>query len=129
MYPDPSMRTGLQYVVWELTLRCDLACKHCGSRAGKAREDEMSTEEALGVVGVNLLHGAFFGHHEPEQLVESLLDNLSTQRIDPAPPCGIFACISAGFDLQSAAPWECIPERSTPDGPPLSKSPVSHTSR
>ena len=38
------------YVVWELTLRCDHACHHCGSRAGKAREDELSTEEALDVV-------------------------------------------------------------------------------
>ena len=39
-------------------------------------------QEALGVVGVNLLYGAFFLHHEPELLVESLLDNLSTQRIE-----------------------------------------------
>jgi hypothetical protein len=38
-------------------------------------------QEALGVVGVNLLYGAFFLHHEPEQLVESLLDNLSTDRL------------------------------------------------
>ena len=42
--------TGLTYVVWELTLRCDLACGHCGSRAGKARADELSTEEALDLV-------------------------------------------------------------------------------
>jgi radical SAM protein with 4Fe4S-binding SPASM domain len=41
---------GLVYVVWELTLRCDLACKHCGSRAGRPRADELSTEEALSVV-------------------------------------------------------------------------------
>ena len=27
-------------------------------------------QEALGIVGVNLLYGAFFLHHEPEQLVE-----------------------------------------------------------
>src|ERR1700704_6557995 len=39
-------------------------------------------QEALGIVGVNLLFGAFFLHHKPEQLVESLLDNLSTQRIE-----------------------------------------------
>ena len=39
-------------------------------------------QEALGIVGVNLLYGAFFQHHEPEQLVESLLDNLSTERIE-----------------------------------------------
>lgn len=39
-------------------------------------------QEALGVVGVNLLHGAFFLHHQPEILVESLLDNLSTDRLE-----------------------------------------------
>ena len=39
-------------------------------------------QEALGVVGVNLLHGAFFQHHEPELLVEGLLDRLTTGRIE-----------------------------------------------
>jgi hypothetical protein len=39
-------------------------------------------QEALGVVGVNLLYGAFFLHHEPEVLIESLLDNLSTDRLE-----------------------------------------------
>jgi len=34
-------------VVWELTLACNLNCRHCGSRAGKARPDELSTAEAL----------------------------------------------------------------------------------
>ncbi|MCY1021159.1 radical SAM/SPASM domain-containing protein [Pyxidicoccus sp. MSG2] len=38
------------YVVWELTLACDQPCTHCGSRAGTAREGELGTEEALGVV-------------------------------------------------------------------------------
>jgi radical SAM protein with 4Fe4S-binding SPASM domain len=38
------------YVVWEITLKCDLACRHCGSRAGPARPDELSLEEALDVV-------------------------------------------------------------------------------
>ncbi len=38
------------YVVWELTLRCDHACHHCGSRAGVARDHELSTEKALSVV-------------------------------------------------------------------------------
>jgi radical SAM protein with 4Fe4S-binding SPASM domain len=38
------------YVVWELTLRCDQPCTHCGSRAGEARPSELSTAEALGVV-------------------------------------------------------------------------------
>jgi len=33
-------------------------------------------------VGVNLLYAAFFHFHEPEEFVESLLDGLSTQRIE-----------------------------------------------
>jgi nif11-class peptide radical SAM maturase 3 len=40
----------LSYAVWEITLKCNLACSHCGSRAGSAREKELSTEEALDVV-------------------------------------------------------------------------------
>lgn len=39
-------------------------------------------QEALGIVGVNLLYGAFFLNHEPDVLIESLLDNLSTRRIE-----------------------------------------------
>jgi radical SAM protein with 4Fe4S-binding SPASM domain len=38
------------YAVWEITLKCDLACRHCGSRAGHARSDELSTEECLDLV-------------------------------------------------------------------------------
>jgi hypothetical protein len=41
-----------------------------------------SQQEALGIVGVNLLYGAFFQHHEPEKLIESLLDRLTTGRIE-----------------------------------------------
>jgi hypothetical protein len=44
--------------------------------------DNAAQQEALGIVGVNLLYGAFFLHHEPEKLIESLLDNLSTRRIE-----------------------------------------------
>ncbi len=39
-------------------------------------------QEVLGIVGVNLLYAAFFLHHRPEQILESLLDNLTTQRIE-----------------------------------------------
>lgn len=38
------------YAVWEITLKCDLSCRHCGSRAGRARPDELSTEAALDLV-------------------------------------------------------------------------------
>jgi radical SAM protein with 4Fe4S-binding SPASM domain len=37
-------------VVWEITLACDLACQHCGSRAGRRRRDELSTAECLDLV-------------------------------------------------------------------------------
>jgi radical SAM protein with 4Fe4S-binding SPASM domain len=35
--------------VWELTLRCNLNCGHCGSRAGLARGQEMSRDRMLQV--------------------------------------------------------------------------------
>lgn len=44
--------------------------------------DNPSQQEALGIVGVNLLYGAFFLHHRPEELINSLLDGLSTDRIE-----------------------------------------------
>lgn len=48
--PAEERATRLRYVVWEITLRCDLSCNHCGSRAGKPRSDELSTAEAIDVV-------------------------------------------------------------------------------
>src|SRR5438128_724370 len=57
------------HAVWEITLRCDLGCRHCGSRAGRARPDELSTLEALRVVAeladlglkeVTLIGGEFY---------------------------------------------------------------------
>ena len=38
------------YVVWELTLRCDHACAHCGSRALRPRPHELTGKEALQTV-------------------------------------------------------------------------------
>ena len=40
----------ISYAVWEITLKCNLACQHCGSRAGHARANELSTAEALDLV-------------------------------------------------------------------------------
>ena len=36
--------------VWEITLRCNSKCIHCGSNAGKIRHDELNTEESLNLV-------------------------------------------------------------------------------
>ena len=46
------------YVVWELTLACDQPCTHCGSRAGDARANELSTDAALKVVAQLAAAGA-----------------------------------------------------------------------
>ncbi|MCC5603513.1 nif11-class peptide radical SAM maturase 3 [Nostoc favosum] len=40
----------ISYAVWEITLKCNLACQHCGSRAGHTRANELSTAEALDLV-------------------------------------------------------------------------------
>ncbi len=39
-------------------------------------------QEALGIVGVNLVYGACMLHHDPDLLMESLLDYLGTERIE-----------------------------------------------
>ena len=43
--------------------------------------DNALQQEALGIVGVNLLYGAFYFDEDPELLIESLLDGLTTHRI------------------------------------------------
>src|SRR3954468_11248256 len=55
---DPRRRLSLRdqldcvpvYVVWEITLACNLKCIHCGSRAGQRRAKEFTTDEATDVV-------------------------------------------------------------------------------
>src|SRR5689334_13650562 len=47
---DDFARSHPVAVVWEITLACNLKCVHCGSRAGKARPSELTTEECLDVV-------------------------------------------------------------------------------
>lgn len=37
------------YAVWEITMKCDQPCQHCGSRAGHARPVELATAEVLEV--------------------------------------------------------------------------------
>ena len=56
-------------VIWEMTLKCNLNCIHCGSSAGLSRANELSTKEALkvcedlaniGTKGVALMGGEIF---------------------------------------------------------------------
>jgi hypothetical protein len=39
-------------------------------------------QEAVGILGVNLIHGAFYQCSDPESLIGSLLDGLSSQRVE-----------------------------------------------
>ena len=39
-------------------------------------------QETLGIIGVNLIHGAFYHHGDPEMLIASLLDELTWERVE-----------------------------------------------
>jgi radical SAM protein with 4Fe4S-binding SPASM domain len=65
----PRENSPPSIAVWEITLRCDLGCRHCGSRAGRARDKELSTTEALDLVNqladfglkeITLIGGEFY---------------------------------------------------------------------
>jgi len=69
------------YAVWEITLRCDHACEHCGSRAGPVRDDELDTAELmevadalvrLGTREVTLIGGEAYLRSDVYALVERL---------------------------------------------------------
>lgn len=72
------------YVVWELTLRCDHACTHCGSRAARPRKGELTTAEALEVVDqvadlgareVALIGGEAYLHEGVTEIITALRDH------------------------------------------------------
>ncbi len=44
--------------------------------------DTPRQQEAVGLIGVNLIHGAFYQHLEPARLIGSLLDGLTSQRVE-----------------------------------------------
>ncbi|MDY0059592.1 MAG: radical SAM protein [Myxococcota bacterium] len=87
----PTWAEAPHYVLWEITLRCNLRCAHCQSGAGRARPDELSTAEALAlcdalaalkVGGVCLLGG--------EPLVRPDWPELANRLISQGIPVGIF---------------------------------------
>jgi hypothetical protein len=45
-------------------------------------KENVQQQEALGIVGVNLTYGAFYLHSDPKKLIASLIDGLSTARIE-----------------------------------------------
>src|SRR5512136_24424 len=70
-----------EIAVWELTLQCNLQCMHCGSSAGSARNDELSTSEALylchdlatlGCSGVALMGGEVLLRQDWQQIASEI---------------------------------------------------------
>jgi hypothetical protein len=45
-------------------------------------KEHVRQQEALGVIGVNLVYGACYLHDRPERLIRSLLDNLTWERVE-----------------------------------------------
>ncbi|MBR1741619.1 MAG: SPASM domain-containing protein [Lachnospiraceae bacterium] len=73
----------LKSCVWEITLACCFSCAYCGSKAGKAREDELTLEECLSVAGqladlgcqrVSLLGGEVFMRGDWADIVNALTE-------------------------------------------------------
>ena len=50
----------------------------CGCSTAKTLREQ----EALGIIGVNLIYGAFYQHGGPAKLISSLMDGLSRERIE-----------------------------------------------
>ncbi len=44
--------------------------------------ESVRQQEALGVIGVNLVHGTFYLHRDPDALIRSLLDGLTWERVE-----------------------------------------------
>ncbi|MBR6358759.1 MAG: radical SAM protein [Lachnospiraceae bacterium] len=78
------MKYNLRMCVWEITLACCFSCKYCGSGGGKARENELTTEECLNVADqlkelgcrrVSMIGGEVFMRRDWKQIVKRLTDH------------------------------------------------------
>jgi hypothetical protein len=45
-------------------------------------DTNVEQQDALGILGVNLIHGAYYHAHEPERLLQGLTDNLKWGRVE-----------------------------------------------
>ena len=45
-------------------------------------KENVAEQEALGIMGVNLTHGALYLHDDPEALIESLVDEVGAERVE-----------------------------------------------
>ena len=94
----------LRSAVWEITLACCFSCKYCGSGGGKARDNELTTDECLklsdklsglGCRRVSLIGGEVFMRPDWKELVRHMVEN------------GIAVCIiSNGYLIDQALAME-----------------------
>ncbi len=84
MSPRPPGPGRIEIAVWEITLRCNLACRHCGSRAGAARARELTTGECLrvvdqlaaaGVAEVSLIGGEAYLRPDWDTIARAIADH------------------------------------------------------
>lgn len=70
-------------VVWEITLKCNLKCIHCGSSAGDVRPKELSTKDCLnickelseiGFKGIGLMGGELFLRKDWDIITKEIKD-------------------------------------------------------
>lgn len=45
-------------------------------------KENLSQQEALGIMGVNVIHGALYLHNDPPAFIQSLIDNVTTDRVE-----------------------------------------------
>jgi hypothetical protein len=45
-------------------------------------KENLQQQEALGIIGVNAIYGALYLHHNPPALIKSLLDSLTSDRVE-----------------------------------------------
>ncbi len=83
-------------VVWDITYACNLRCKHCYATAGKALEDELTTEEALDVIDrLNKLGTTIIAFSGGEPLVRRDIFDLTAYAADK----GIYVAIATNGTL------------------------------
>lgn len=83
MKNSENPRFKLKSCVWEITLACYFSCRYCGSRAGKARDNELTTAECLNIAEqlaqlgckrVSLIGGEVFMRPDWFETVKALTD-------------------------------------------------------
>lgn len=71
----------IECIVWELTLRCNAKCIHCGSFAGQPRNNELTIDEIFNIIdqltelncsNINLLGGEIFLHPQWKDIINYL---------------------------------------------------------